>query len=242
MTRETTVSLIMGVCSPMKILTDIDITYSQTGKIPCERTVMSIRNSQLSYTSSLTSETLRFREMRIVAKLILVGKSDMEIRGEVISENLFQFKAGSSYTQKVLRRALQRLHALETRELITAVAEASSESAKQICLYSMMLTNKVMMDFMLCVVAEKYRTFDRHFSGDAEKFLNRISQQSPQQISWSALTIRAMAKSMRNALCEAGILDRKTKTLQPILIPAVLRQTIIERGNQAILTAFNDFE
>ena len=221
----------------MKILTDIDITYSQTGKIPCERTVMTIRNIQLSYTSSLTSETLRFREMRIVAKLILAGKNDREIRGEVISENLFQFKAGSSYTQKVLRRALQRLHALETRELITAVAEASSESAKQICLYSMMLTNKVMMDFMLCVVAEKYRTFDRHFSGDAEKFLNRISQQSPQQISWSALT-----KSMRNALCEAGILDRKTKTLQPILIPAVLRQTIIERGNRAILTAFNDFE
>ena len=112
----------MGVCSPMKILTDIDITYSQTGKIPCECTVMSIRNSQLSYTSSLTSETLRFREMRIVAKLILAGKNDREIRGEVISENLFQFKVGSSYTQKVLRRALQRLHALETRDLITAVA------------------------------------------------------------------------------------------------------------------------
>ena len=50
MSRETTVSLIMGACSPMKILTDIDITCSQKGKIPCERTVMPIRNSQLSYT------------------------------------------------------------------------------------------------------------------------------------------------------------------------------------------------
>lgn len=226
----------------MKILTDIDITCSQSGNPPCERTVMPIRTSQLNYTSSLTSETLRFREMRIVAKLILAGKSDREIRGEVISENLFQFKAGSSYTQKVLRLTLKRLHALESRELIAAVAEASCESAKQICLYSMMLTNKVMLDFMLCVIAEKYRTFDRQFNGDAEKFLNRISQQSPQPINWSTLTIRAMAKSMRNALCEAGILDRKSKTLQPILIPAVLRQTIIERGNRAILTAFNDFE
>lgn len=226
----------------MKILTDIDITCSQSGNPPCEHTVMPIRTSQLNYTSSLTSETLRFREMRIVAKLILADKSDREIRGEVISENLFQFKAGSSYTQKVLRRALQRLHALESRELIAAVAEVSSESAKQICLYSMMITSKVMLDFMLCVIAEKYRTFDMHFNGDAEKFLNRISQQSPQQINWSALTIRTMAKSMRNALYEAGILDRKTKTLQPILIPAVLRRAIIERGNRAILTAFNDFE
>ena len=226
----------------MKIFTDIDIMRSPSGNIIGERIVAPIRNSQLNYTSSLTSETLRFREMRIVAKLILEGKSDREIHREVIAENLFQYKADSSYTKKVLSRALHRLHALKSREIIAAVAEAPSESAKQICLYSMMLTNKVMMDFMLGIIAEKYRTFDRHFNGDAEKFLNRISQQSPQPISWSALTIRAMAKSMRNALYEAGILDRKTKTLQPILIPAVLRRAIIERGNRAILTAFNDFE
>ena len=226
----------------MKIFTDIDIMRSQSGNIIGERIVAPIRNSQLNYTSSLTSETLRFREMRIVAKLILEGKSDKEIREEVFAENLFQYKAGSSYTRKVLSRALHRLHTLGARELVAAVAEESAESAKQICLYSMMLTNKVMMDFMLFVVAEKYRTFDRHFNGDAEKFLNRISQQCPQPISWSALTIRAMAKSMRNALCEAGILDRKSKTLQPILIPPVLRQAIIERGNRAILKAFNDFE
>ena len=193
------------------------------------------------YTSSLANETLRFREMRIVAKLVLEGDSDSEICEEVFAENLFQYKSGSSYTQKVLRLALQRLHALGTRELVAGVAEESSESAKQICLYSMMLTNRVMMDFMLYVVAEKYRTFDRHFNGDAEKFLNRISQQSSPPISWSTLTIRAMAKSMRNALYETGILDRKNKTLQPILIPAVLRRAIIERGDRAILTAFNDF-
>lgn len=48
--------------------------------------------------------------------------------------------------------------------LIAAIAEQPQDVAKQVCLYAMMKQHRLVQDFMLTVIGEKYRLRDFTFS------------------------------------------------------------------------------
>lgn len=50
-----------------------------------------------------------------------------------------------------------RLRCMGDEELIEAVASQGSETAKQICMYAMMKQYRLVWDFMITVIGEKYR-------------------------------------------------------------------------------------
>ena len=101
---------------------------------------MSINMSESPYkgSGSLTRAQFLFYEMRTTAQLLVNGLSDEEIKKEIISDNLFQYPTEKSLEQ-MSRVCLHRLHGLNDESLITAIAQMDSTTAKQICLYAILI-------------------------------------------------------------------------------------------------------
>lgn len=115
-----------------------------------------------TYRGSMTREQWLVNETRVVARLMAdENLSDTkEIIEKVTAQNLFQYP--TEREQKSITRACcRRLLALSEDEdvrasLINLAAHGSLEQLAQVNLYAMMCDNRVVWDFMTCVIAPKF--------------------------------------------------------------------------------------
>lgn len=199
-------------------------------------------DSSVPYNGSLTREQFLFYETRTVAKLITEGLTDEEIILKVYNENLFQYP-----TERVLKNiasvCLKRLHAMEDRDLVKVVANSPVEVSKQVCLYAIMKQNRVMWEFMITVIGEKYRQMDFSFSDrDINVFFMRLQEQDELVAEWKESTIKKMKSVIKRILIENDYLDSgKAQQLNPVLINNVLENAIRCNNDEIALPAFNCF-
>ena len=194
------------------------------------------------YSSQLQREYFMFYEMRIVAKLMHEGLSKKEIVEKVTEENSFQFPTERKISQTA-SSCFKRLDSLESDELVAELAEGPMEIAKQINLYSMMRSNRLVWEFMITVIGEKYRTQDLSYSrSDVNTFFMRLQEQNDQVASWSEGTVKRVKPVLTKALAECGYLDSVTATkLNPIYPFDELVEGIMGNGDFDALAAFNYF-
>lgn len=194
------------------------------------------------YNGGLTREQFLFFETRITAKLMTEGLSDEEIVKKIFDENLFQFPTEKMVTN-IARGCLRRLHALDDMTLVAQVANAPSEDAKQICLYAMMKYNRLVWDFMITVIGDKYRQQDLHFSkSDVNVFFMRLQEQDDDVATWTEGTINKIRQVLIKVLVENGYLENtKSEELSPVLICSTLENAIRNNGDEIVLPAFNCF-
>ena len=192
------------------------------------------------YSGGLTREQFLFYEMRSTAKLKTEGLSDKDIIERIISENLFQYP-----TEKSIRNmasvCVRRLNALENEVLVSAIAELPSTAAKQICLYAMMRQYRLVWDFMITVIGEKYLRLNFSFSrAEIKSFMMRLQEQDDWVASWSESTIEKIGQVLVRGLIETEYLDDgKADHINPVLIHPILENAIREAGLSAALPAFN---
>ena len=203
---------------------------------------MNVLSSLPPYSAVLTREQFLFYETRTTARLLQEGLTEEQIVERIVSENLFQFP-----TERMLRRMAQtclaRLNALNDENLVRAIANQPSEVAKQICLYAMMLHNRLVWDFMLTVVGEKFRTLDMSFSKmELNMFFMRLQEQDNWVATWSDETITKLKQVLKKTLVENEYLDSTNALkLNPVLISPILEKAIREDGQEIVLPAFNCF-
>lgn len=192
---------------------------------------------------TITREQFLFHEMRVVARLLEQGLSDTEIVQEVKDNNLFQYPTERMITN-LANVCLQRFHGADNGTFISIVANSSSDAAKQTCLYLMMNYYKLVWDFMVGVIGEKYKTKDMSFSKkDVNVFFTRLQEQNDIVSSWSEATVKKCKQVLIKLLVENGFLDNnKATTLNPVLIDFELKNAIVESNNKAALIAFNCFD
>ena len=156
-----------------------------------------------SYIASLTREPFLFYEMRSTAKLMNEGLSDEAIVTEIVEQNLFQYPTEKSITC-MAKACIKRLRALEDESLISAIASQPTEVAKQICLYAMMKQSRLVWEFMLTVIGEKYRLRDTSFGKiDLNTFFMRLQEQNDAVASWSDATITKLKQiDVLNIKCD----------------------------------------
>lgn len=199
-------------------------------------------DSSVPYNGSLTREQFLFYETRTVAKLITEGLTDEEIILKVFNENLFQYP-----TERMLKNiasvCLKRLHAMEDRDLEKVVANSSVEVSKQVCLYAIMKQNRIMWEFMITVIGEKYRQMDFSFSDrDINIFFMRLQEQDELVAEWKESTIKKMKSVIKRILIENDYLDSgKAQQLNPVLVNNVLENAIRCNNDDIALPAFNCF-
>lgn len=194
------------------------------------------------YNAAITREHFLFYEVRTTAKLLHEGCSSEEVVERIISDNLFQYPTEKS-VRKMALACLRRLDALEDHSLVEAIATQPSDVAKQICLYAMMKQYRLIWDFMITVIGEKYRVSDTTFGKiDLNSYFLRLQEQDDWVATWSDSTVTKLKQVMAKMLVENEYIDsiRATK-LNPVWLHPVLENAIRENGDEIALPAFHCF-
>lgn len=194
------------------------------------------------YKASITREQFLFFEMRTTAKLLTTGMDDYEVVETIIKNNLFQYPTEKSIKRMALA-CINRLRAMEEYSLIEAIASQPVDVSKQICLYAMMKQSKLIWDFMVTVIGEKYRLKESTFSRlDLNIFFMRLQEQDNTVSTWSESTINKIKQVIKKVLVENEYLDdNKSEYLNPVLLNPLLENVIISKGENILLPAFNCF-
>jgi len=194
------------------------------------------------YKASITREPFLFYEMRTTAKLMAAGLDEDAVINEIVENNLFQYPTVKS-VKRMAGACVLRLKNMNDESLILAVANESSDVAKQVCLYAMMKQSKLITDFMITVVGEKYRIKDTSFGRmDLNVFFMRLQEQNDTVATWSESTITKLKQVIVKILVENEYLDNvKSEQLNPVWLFPVLENAIKANGDKDMLPAFNCF-
>lgn len=194
------------------------------------------------YSGSLTAEQFLFYEIRIASKLYAQGVSVDEAISRIKADNLFQYPTEREVA-RMTRACYRRLDALDNQCLIQEISSAPTEIAKQINLYAIMRYNRLVWDFMIQVIGEKFRTQDFSFERkDLNAFISHLQAQNDTVAGWSDSTISKIKSVLVRCLVETEYLEYfKSTTLNPVLLCEELEQGIRENNDTEVLPAFNCF-
>lgn len=194
------------------------------------------------YIASLTREPFLFYEMRTTAKLLSSGLSEEDVVAQITQENLFQYPTEKSVA-RMAKACLKRLAAMDDMDLVRAIAEQPTDVAKQICLYAMMKQSRLMWEFMLTVIGEKYRLRDSSFGRiDLNTYFMRLQEQDDAVAAWSEGTITKLKQVLAKVLVENEYLDDvRADHLNPVYLHPILENAIRSHGDLMVLPAFNCF-
>lgn len=194
------------------------------------------------YNAAITREQFLFYEMRITARLMAADLSDIEVVERIVSENLFQYPTEKS-VRKVALACIRRIRAMQDKSLVYALSSQPAEVAKQICLYAMMKQYRLVWEFMLTVIGEKYRLRDTSFGKiDLNTFFLRLQEQDDWVAAWSESTITKVKQVLAKTLVENEYLDSTNADhLNPVWLNPILENAIRSNNDDIVLPAFNYF-
>jgi hypothetical protein len=192
--------------------------------------------------AQITREQFLFYEMRTTAKLMCEGLDDKEVIERIVEDNLFQYPTEKSIRQ-MAKACVTRLKSMDDEDLIEAVASQSSETAKQICMYAMMTRYRLVWDFMITVIGEKYRMQDFSFSQmDVNVFFIQLQEQDDYVAGWSESTVKKIRQILIRVLVENEYLDDfKADHINPVWLNPILENAIRSKNEIKALAAFNCF-
>ena len=192
------------------------------------------------YNGKITAEQFLFYEIRIASKYYLSGTSVEDAIKEIRENNLFQYPT-ERLVARMVRSCYIRMDALDDELLRQELAEAPVQIAKQVNLYAMMRYNRIVWDFMVNVIGEKFRNQDFHFSRkDLNIFFSGFQEQNDDVAGWSDLTIQKIKQVLTKLLVEVEILDTvKATCLNPLFVSEELEQGIRRNHDFEVLAAFN---
>ena len=199
-------------------------------------------NTNTPYNASLTREPFLFYEMRTTARLMAEGYTGSAVVTKICEENLFQYP-----TEKMIKRmataCVKRLEGMDDETLISAIATQPVDVAKQICLYAMMKSSRLVWEFMLIVIGEKYNLRDTSFGKiDLNTFFLRLQEQDDAVATWSDQTITKLKQVITRVLVETEYLDSiRSEKLNPVYLHPILENAIRSNSDEIILPAFNHF-
>ena len=194
------------------------------------------------YNGSLTAEQFLFYEIRIAAKYYIDGKTIEEAIEIIKRVNLFQYPT-ERQVSRLARACYKRLDALNNEQLVHELAFAPGEIAKQINLYAIMKYNRLVWEFMIQVIGEKYSNQDFSFSRkDLNAFFTRLQAQNDSVSAWSENTVSKIKSVLVRMLVETEYLDGIRSTiLNPVLLCEELEEGIRANNDYEALPAFNCF-
>ena len=192
--------------------------------------------------AQITRGKFLFYEMRITAKLMCEGLEENEIINRIVDDNLFQYPTEKSIRQ-IARACVARLKSMKDVDLVEAIVLQSSETAKQICMYAMMKQYRLVWDFMITVIGEKYRIQDFSFSQmDVNVFFMQLQEQDDYVAGWSEATLKKIRQILIRILAENEYLDSiKADHINPVWLNPVLENAIRNNNDERALMAFNCF-
>lgn len=192
----------------------------------------------LGYSTTIKTRGFLFLEAKKASSLYLQGFSAEEIKNKALEENIFLMKT-ENRRKEIAVTILERLGVLD-EYLLKKLANGNLETGKQIVLYSILKTDRLLFEFMQEVYREKfflrdYTITDRDFSS----FFQRKAEQSEQLASLADYTFYKLGQVYKRILMEAGLANKNKKALEikrPVIEQDIV-QHIINSGGQVYLEA-----
>ena len=193
--------------------------------------------AEIKYSAALTGEPFLFYESRQVARLKLSGRNPQQIREEIKNQNLFQY-ANEKRLNIRITAVQKRIDTLDG-PLLRFLAEKPAATAKIINLYAIMNTNKLMLDFMIEVIGEKFEQGNLILEKkDLNEFFAAKREQQENVARWSDETVAKLKRVLPRIIFEAGILvDRNTGILRRLTLDQDVEKYFRDHGEIEFLKA-----
>lgn len=187
------------------------------------------------YTATITSASLRLRESRILADLLLQGLSKQEWTAALVDQNVLQMNSLES-----IRRCSRLLRArLETLDssVWKMVRDGDPALATQATLAGAIKNSRLLGDFMDMVIREQRALFatklEKHMWND---YLGSCRGRDPDMPHWSESTTAKLRSAVFGMLAEAGYLsDSRKLILQNVFVDTELSNYLRDTNEPYVL-------
>ncbi len=187
------------------------------------------------YSATITTASLRLRESRIVADLLLRGVSDAAWAEAVVQRNVLQIRSAVSVTRiaRLLRARLEPLG----EGLWEMVRDGGREQATQATFAAAVKNSRLLGDFMDITMREQRILFakrlERRMWAD---YMEGCRGRDPDMPEWSDKTVARLRSAVFSMLAEAGYLkDTRSLLLQNVFVDAQLAIYLRERRESYVL-------
>lgn len=177
------------------------------------------------YRSTIKSRPFFYIETKKLAQLLLQGLNDLELREQVVKENIFQ-SSSIPRRKEIASTIIRRLRILD-EFLLTQIEKNTVDTSKSIVLYSIIKTDRLFHEFMHEVIYEK-TIISNHLLNEADfdYYFETKKVQSKTVASWTDYTIYKLKQVYKRILTEAGFIMRDGKRyeiLTPVIDPTVVK-------------------
>lgn len=163
------------------------------------------------------------RESWVIAKLLLEGVAQASWREALLQDNPLQKRSQKTIMRQagLIRNRLTLLDADGWRLIL----RGSSDTVRQILLAACIKHNRLLGDYLLTVVREHIRLFEKTLNPRAwNTYIEEIAHHAPVVATWSQATKVKLRQVTHRILTESGIIEnpRSRKFLPFFLVPEVV--------------------
>ncbi len=189
----------------------------------------------MNYTATITSASLRVRESRIVAGLLLDEVDSEAWQRAMIDNNALQMKSVESI-RRISRLLRTRLEAMG-RGLWAMVHEGSRELATQAVFAGAVKNSRLLGDFLDITLREQRALFATQLEPRLwTDYIAGCRGRDPDMPHWSDSTVAKLRSSVFSMLAEVGYLkDTRTLILQNVFVDSQLSAYLNDRNESYLL-------
>ena len=187
------------------------------------------------YTATITSASLRLRESRIIADLLLQAVSNEDWKKAIIEQNVLQMGSVESIKRisSLLRTRLEPLG----EGLWQMVRDGGKELATQAVLACAIKNSRLLGDFMDITMREQRSLFAKKLEYRMwNDYLSGCRGRDPDMPNWSDATVARLRSAVFSMLAEAGYLkDTRSLLLQNVFLDTSLAAYLRDRGETYVV-------
>ena len=193
------------------------------------------------YNAEIVAGALIPSESRIIAQLTLDGVSKEQLKHLLTIENILQKRSPATAIRAA--ELIKKRFALVDEDLLRIIATGSRQALMQALLVAAIKHNKLIGDFMLRVVKEKWRLFETKLKPiDWENFLRECEQTDETVLQWKVTTREKLGQVVKKCLVEAGYLESATNpTITPVLLLPEIKTYLLENNEDYVLECMSVF-
>ena len=160
----------------------------------------------MRYDAKITAGSLKVRESRIIADLLLRHASSEEWEEELFDKNILQTKSQKT-TERLVQLLKPRLETMND-ELWQLIKSGNREVAAHACLAAAIKHSALLGDFMDIVVREHYRLRTPALTKATwTRYVEDCHSRDAEMPDWSESTVDRLRSSVFQILAQAGYLE-----------------------------------
>jgi hypothetical protein len=187
------------------------------------------------YKATITCASLRVRESRIIADLLLKEVDQAQWKEAIVENNVLQMKSVESIKRisGLLRSRLKPMGP----ELWCMVRDGEKELATQATFAAAVKNSRLLGDFLDLTVREQKNLFAPQLQSNLwAEYLAGCRGRDPDMPHWSESTVNRLRSAIYSMLAEVGYIDNALKrTLQNVFIDEQLSQYLKQNGETYVL-------